>query len=59
DRILLMSSQPGKIIREIKVEMPRPRRIEDIREDSTMAAQFVEIWHHLQEEVQRSRREED
>lgn len=59
DRILLMSSQPGKIIREINVQMPRPRRIEDIREDSTMAAQFVEIWHHLQEEVQRSRREED
>ncbi len=59
DRILLMSSQPGKIIREIKVDMPRPRKIEDIRENPEMAAQFIEIWKHLQEEVQRSRKEEN
>jgi len=57
DRILLMSSQPGKIIQEISVDMPRPRKIEDIRENPVMAGQFVEIWKHLQEEVQRSRRE--
>ena len=59
DRILLMSSQPGKIIQEIKVDMPRPRKIEDIRENPIMAGQFVEIWKHLQEEVQRSRREDE
>ena len=59
DRILLMSSQPGKIIREIKVDMPRPRKMEDIRENPVMAAQFIEIWKHLQEEVQRSRQEEN
>lgn len=58
DRILLMSSQPGKIIQEIIVDMPRPRKIEDIRENPVMAGQFVEIWKHLQEEVQRSRRED-
>ena len=54
-----MSSQPGRIIREIEVEMPRPRKMEDIRENPEMAGQFVEIWQHLQEEVQRSRREEE
>lgn len=58
DRILLMSSQPGRIIREIKVEMPRPRKMEDIRANPLMAAQFVEIWQHLQEEVQRARQED-
>lgn len=58
DRILLMSSQPGKIIQEIKVDMPRPRKMEDIRENPVMAAKFIEIWKHLQEEVQRSRQEE-
>lgn len=58
DRILLMSSQPGRIIREITVDMPRPRKMEDIREDPEMAGRFVEIWQHLQEEVQRSRRED-
>ena len=59
DRILLMSSQPGRIIQEIKVEMPRPRTMEDIRKDPVMAGRFVEVWQHLQEEVQRSRREVD
>ncbi|MEK5040212.1 ABC transporter ATP-binding protein [Sporosarcina sp. FSL K6-3457] len=59
DRILLMSSQPGRIIREIKVDMPRPRKMEDIRANPVMAEQFVEIWQHLQEEVQRSRQENE
>lgn len=57
DRILLMSSQPGRIIQEINVDMPRPRKMEDIREDPVMAGRFIEIWKHLQEEVQRSRQE--
>lgn len=57
DRILLMSSQPGKIIEEIDVSMPRPRTMEGIREDPVMAKRFVKIWGHLQEEVQRSRQE--
>lgn len=59
DRILLMSSQPGKIVKEIKVTMPRPRKMEDIREDPVAAGQFVEIWRHLQDEVDRSRQEKD
>ncbi len=59
DRILLMSSQPGRIIQEIKVDMPRPRKMEDIRENPVVAGQFVEIWKHLQEEVQRSRQEDE
>ncbi len=59
DRILLMSSQPGEIIKEIIIDMPRPRKMEDIRENPVMAALFIDIWQHLQEEVQRSRREND
>lgn len=58
DRVLLMSSQPGRIVKEIQVDMPRPRNMEKVREDPKMAAKFVEIWKHLQEEVQQSRQEE-
>src|SRR5699024_5481358 len=50
DRILLMGAQPGEIIDEIIIDKPRPRKIEDIRKDPEMAAKFIEIWHHLQEE---------
>ncbi|MCG7334819.1 ABC transporter ATP-binding protein [Sporosarcina sp. ACRSM] len=59
DRILLMSSQPGKIVREITIDLPRPRKMEDIRENPVMAGKFIEIWQHLQEEVQRSRLEDE
>ncbi|GKV64374.1 MULTISPECIES: ABC transporter ATP-binding protein [unclassified Sporosarcina] len=55
DRILLMGTQPGKIIEEIVIDKPRPRKVEDIRNDPEMAAKFIEIWHHLQEEVRKSR----
>ncbi|ARK21918.1 ABC transporter ATP-binding protein [Sporosarcina sp. P26b] len=55
DRILLMGAQPGKIIEEIIIDKPRPRKMEDIRKDPEMAAKFIEIWHHLQEEVLKSR----
>lgn len=55
DRILLMSAQPGKIIQEVRIDRPRPRKIEEIRKDPELAGQFVDIWKHLQQEVQKTR----
>lgn len=55
DRILLMTSQPGKIAAEKKVDLPRPRNIEQVRSDQGVAEQFVEIWNHLQSEVLKGR----
>ena len=55
DRILLMSAQPGKIAAEMKIDLPRPRKLEEIRSNPEMAAKFLEIWRHLQVEVQGSR----
>ncbi|MBE3102903.1 MAG: ABC transporter ATP-binding protein [Bacilli bacterium] len=55
DRVLLMSAQPGKIIGEIKIDLQRPRKLEDIRSNPEMASKFLEIWRHLQVEVQGSR----
>ncbi|WJY26670.1 MULTISPECIES: ABC transporter ATP-binding protein [Sporosarcina] len=55
DRILLMSAQPGRIIQEVRIDRPRPRKIEEIRKDPELAGQFVEIWKHLQQEVQKTR----
>ncbi|WP_431800454.1 ABC transporter ATP-binding protein [Halobacillus andaensis] len=55
DRILLMSSQPGQIIDEKVIDLPRPRNMEQVRADPAMARHFVEIWKHLHDEVQASR----
>ncbi|MGE6487116.1 ABC transporter ATP-binding protein [Paenisporosarcina sp. NPDC076898] len=55
DRVLLMSAQPGKIVAEMKIDLPRPRKLEDFRSNPEMALKFLTIWRHLQVEVQGSR----
>lgn len=55
DRIVLMSAQPGQIVGEKTVNLPRPRNIEQVRSNADVAEQFVDIWNHLQAEVQGSR----
>lgn len=57
DRILLMSSQPGQIIDVKNINLPRPRTMQKVRESKEMAQVFVEVWGHLQTEVQNSRKE--
>lgn len=51
DRILLMSAQPGTIVREKYIDLPRPRSIANVRSNPKMGAEFVDIWNHLQEAV--------
>jgi NitT/TauT family transport system ATP-binding protein len=52
DRVVLLSSRPGRVVKEFPVDVDRPRRIED-REVSTLAG---EITARLREEVARHAR---
>ncbi|WP_174612947.1 ABC transporter ATP-binding protein [Virgibacillus ihumii] len=56
DKVLLMSAQPGQIVREKQIDLPRPRKIEDVRSNPDTAEQFIDIWQHLQREVQHDRK---
>jgi NitT/TauT family transport system ATP-binding protein len=49
DRVLVLTSRPGKVAHEIEVNIPRPRRI-DSPEVSSLSA---EITQRLREEVRR------
>jgi NitT/TauT family transport system ATP-binding protein len=49
DRIVLLSSRPGRVAATFDVPFPRPRRIEDASV-STLAA---EVTHRLRQEVAR------
>ncbi|MCA0972035.1 ABC transporter ATP-binding protein [Halobacillus litoralis] len=55
DRILLMSSQPGRVTEEISIDLPRPRTMEMVRADPKMTEHFVRIRNHLDREVEGSR----
>jgi NitT/TauT family transport system ATP-binding protein len=48
-RVVLLSSRPGRIAREWQVDIPQPRRIED----AAVAGLSVEITEHLREEIRR------
>jgi NitT/TauT family transport system ATP-binding protein len=55
DRILLFSAHPGRIVDEKRIDLPRPRNMEQLRSDPLLSEMFVSIWNHLQNEVQGSR----
>jgi NitT/TauT family transport system ATP-binding protein len=53
DRILVMTSRPGRIMVERKVELPRPRTI-----DMTYSAAFQNLIQELRGYIDTARREE-
>jgi NitT/TauT family transport system ATP-binding protein len=50
DRIFVMSSRPGRVVAERRVELPRPRDLE-----VTFTPEFQDIVHELREHIVRAR----
>ncbi|MFJ5553591.1 ABC transporter ATP-binding protein, partial [Streptomyces sp. NPDC093225] len=48
-RVVLLSSRPGRIAKEWTVDIPQPRRIED----AAVAELSLEITEHLRGEIRR------
>jgi NitT/TauT family transport system ATP-binding protein len=53
DRVIVMSASPGRVVREIAVELERPRRLK-IRNRPDFTAYRQEIWNLLEEQVRNS-----
>lgn len=47
DRVVVMASRPGRIIDSFGVDVPRPRTVESIRFDPTLATMAQRIWQEL------------
>ena len=53
DRIVMFGGQPGRVIADLKIELPRPRWVDD--ETLKRSPEFIEyrhgIWHMLKQEL--------
>jgi NitT/TauT family transport system ATP-binding protein len=53
DRVLLMSARPGKIVGEYAIDLPRPRRVMDVKFSPRFARLEQEIWQDLKGELEK------
>jgi NitT/TauT family transport system ATP-binding protein len=54
DRVIVLTSRPGRIKLIHEVKLPRPRDVIAIRETEEYAREFGALWHVLGEEFARS-----
>ena len=58
DRVLVMTYRPGKLKREVHIELPHPRDSEVVSSDA-FGHYVAEIWHDLREEASRGIRDDE
>lgn len=58
DRIYVMTAHPGTMKASFEIDLPRPRRIEDVRGSKRFMELFTDIWGMLREEVDRAKLEQ-
>ncbi len=49
DRVLVMSSRPGRLVADVRVDLPRPRSIKALQKDPHFHALYAQLWAHLEE----------
>ena len=58
DRVLVMTYRPGRLKREVAIDLPHPRDAEVVGSD-TFGHYVAEIWHDLREEASRGIRADE
>ncbi|AFS78164.1 ABC transporter ATP-binding protein [Gottschalkia acidurici 9a] len=58
DRIILMSYRPSSIKSQYKIDLPRPRDIQDLKHNSQFIELEKHIWSDIKNEVLKAREEE-
>ena len=49
DRVVVMSSRPGRIVADVPVDLPRPRSIKALQRDPHFHALYAQLWAHLEQ----------
>lgn len=48
DRVIVMSSQPGRIIADLQVPLPRPRSIRELQTNDAFHHMYQQVWRYLE-----------
>jgi NitT/TauT family transport system ATP-binding protein len=56
DRVIMMGTQPGRVIADLKIELPRPRWVDDeaLKRSPAFIAYRNDIWHMLKQQLNQS-----
>lgn len=49
DRVVVMSSRPGRIVADVSVPLPRPRSIRALQTNDDFHHTYAQVWKHLEE----------
>lgn len=48
DRVIVMSSRPGRIVADVAIDLPRPRSIRELQKDPRFHELYAQLWGHLE-----------
>jgi hypothetical protein len=48
DRVVVMTSRPGRIVADIAIDLPRPRSIRALQKDPHFHELYAQLWSHLE-----------
>lgn len=48
DRVIVMSSRPGRIIADVPIDLPRPRSIRELQKSAHFHELYATLWSHLE-----------
>jgi NitT/TauT family transport system ATP-binding protein len=48
DRVVVMSSRPGRIVADVRIDLPRPRSIRELQKSPHFHELYAKLWSHLE-----------
>lgn len=55
DRVIVMSARPGRIVADVPVALPRPRRVRELQRNADFLALYSRVWEQLERGIRLSR----